>query len=144
MNVSGLIRVASILLTAIVAVSFGLFVWDELGSASKNQTQVAAGGSQQVAMMRDTHGRVTSDENSKLRVNLDKANDTLTSPGESIGKKFGDSHPWTMRGAAFFFGMLVFLLGLRLLASWIEMGGARTGPATRQDPQGGYTAGSRQ
>jgi hypothetical protein len=143
MNVSGLLRIASILLSAIVAVSFGLFVWDELGSASKQQSQLATAGGAQVAVARDTHGRLTSDENGKLRVNLDKANDAITSPGESIGKKFGDSNAWAMRGAAFFFGMLVFLIGLRALAAWIELSGPARNTGTQRGPQDGFIAGSR-
>jgi len=143
MNVSGLLRIASILLSAIVAVSFGLFVWDELGSASKQQAQLATSDGAQVAVVRDTHGRLTSDENGKLRINLDKANDAITSPGESIGKKFGDSNAWAMRGAAFLFGMLVFLIGLRALAAWIEMSGPAGNTGAQRGPQDGFTAGSR-
>lgn len=143
MNVSGLLRIASILLSAIVAVSFGLFVWDELGSASKQQAQLAISGGTQVAVVRDTHGRLTADENGKLRVNLDKANDAITSPGESIGKKVGDSNAWAMRGAAFVFGMLVFLIGLRALAAWIEMSGPASSVGPQRGPQDGFTAGSR-
>ncbi|MBJ7331755.1 MAG: hypothetical protein JHC95_17805 [Solirubrobacteraceae bacterium] len=144
MTVSALIRLVSILLTAIVVISFGLFVWDELGSASKSQTQLAAANGMQVANVRDTHGRLAVDENGKLRVNLDKANDALTSPGESIGKKFSGGNAWALRGAAFLFGMLVFLLGLRVLASWIEMSGPASGSLPTQGGRGGeFTAGSR-
>jgi hypothetical protein len=144
MNVSGLIRLISILLTAIVAVSFGLFVWDELGSASKQQTQLAAAsGGPQIVSVRDAHGRLAVDENDKLRTNLDKANDTITSAGESVGKKLGNNNPWAVRGAAFIFGILVCLLGLRLLAIWIEKSGPASGAVAPRNPQDGYTAGSR-
>lgn len=143
MNVSGLLRVVSILLSAIVAVSFGLFVWDELGSASKQQAQLASSGGVQAAVVRDQHGRLNADENGKLRVNLDKANDVITSPGESIGKNVGDGSPWAMRGLAFFFGMLVFLLGLRLIAAWIEMSGPASQTGPQRGSQDGFTAGSR-
>jgi hypothetical protein len=145
MNVSGILRLASILLTAIIAISFGLFVWDELGSASKAQTQLATKSGGQIITVRDEHGRINSDENGKIRVNLDKANDAITAPGESIGKKLGDSSAWPMRFGAFIFGMLIFLLGLRLLASWIGMNGpaAQTGPQGGRGQQDGFTAGSR-
>ncbi|MBJ7458244.1 MAG: hypothetical protein JHD02_03555 [Thermoleophilaceae bacterium] len=143
MYLSGLIRVVSIVLSAIVAVSFGMFVWDELGSASKRQALLAAGAGPQVTSTRDAHGRLAAAENGKPRLNLDKANDALTSPGESIGKKFGDNHPWAMRGAAFLFGILAFLLGLRLLASWIETNRPQPGSAAQQNQQGGFTASSR-
>lgn len=143
MNVSGLLRVASILLSAIVAISFGLFVWDELGSASKQQTQLASASGAQDLVVRDGHGRLSSDENGKLRVNLDKVNDAITSPGESIGKKLDGSNAWAMRGAAFLFGMLVFLIGLRLLAAWIEMSGPASNNGAQRGPQDAFTAGSR-
>lgn len=140
-SAAGLIRIASLVLTAIVAVSFGMFVWDELGSASKNQANLAAPSGQQVIIARDIHGRLLSEENGKIRIKVDQANDALTSPGESIGKKVGNGNSWTMRGFAFIFGLAIFLVGLRLLASWVEMGGS-----TRQqphNPQQGFTAGSR-
>lgn len=143
MSVSGIIRLISVLLTAIVAISFGLFVWDELGSASKNQTQLTTPNGQKTVAVRDAHGRITADENGKPRMNLDKANDALTSPGESIGAKLGDNGPWAMRGAAFLFGIIVFLIGLRLLASWIEMSGPASGSVTTQGRGGEFTAGSR-
>lgn len=138
---AGLIRIASIVLTAIVAVSFGMFVWDELGSASKNQANFAT-GSEQIVTTRDSHGRLLTEENSKIRVKLDQANDAITSPGESIGKKSGSGNAWSMRGLAFLFGMLIFLVGLRLLATWVEMHGG-AGGRTQQPPQQGYTAGYR-
>lgn len=139
---AGLIRIASILLTALVAVSFGLFVWDELGSASKNQVNIASSANAAVVTTRDAHGRIQADENSKIRIKLDEANDAITSPGESIGKKVGNGNPWSMRGLAFIFGMLVFLVGLRLLASWVELHGDPAPPVQR-NPQQSYTAGYR-
>jgi predicted small integral membrane protein len=143
MNISGLIRLVSILLTAIVVISFGMFVWDELGSASKNQTQLASASGERVLSVRDLHGRLAVTENTTLRVDLDRANDMITGPGESIGRKFGNSEAWAMRGAAFFFGLLVFLVGLRLLAGYIEMSGPASGSVAPRNPQDGFTAGSR-
>jgi hypothetical protein len=86
---------------------------------------------------------MTANENDKLRIRVDKANDALTSPGESIGKRFGDGDPWAMRVAAFAFGMLAFLIGLRLLASWIQLSGKTNVEVAPRDPQDGFTAGSR-
>lgn len=138
-NVAGLIRIASIVLSAIVAISFGLFVWDELGAASKNQVNLATPGAAQSQLVRDVHGRALSEENAKVRVMLDRANDSLTSPGESVGKQVG-GNAWSMRFFSFLFGMLVFLVGLRMLANWIEL---RERPAAPQQPQQNYTAGYR-
>jgi predicted PurR-regulated permease PerM len=140
---AGPIRLLSIVLTAIVAISFTLFVWDELGSASKNQAQLASKNGEQIALTRDLHGRLLASENSKLRVNIDKANDAITSPGEQIGKKVGNTNEWALRGLAFLFGIIVFLIGLRLLASWLEMNGSPSGQVTARNPQDAYTSGSR-
>ena len=143
MNVSGLIRIVSILLTAVVVVSFGMFAWDELGSASKSQAALAGPGGQAVVSARDMHGRLAASENGKARVNIDKVNDAITSPGESIGRKTGNGNIWAMRGLAFIFGMLVFLIGLRLLASYVEMSGPTSNKISTQGRGGEYTAGSR-
>jgi hypothetical protein len=48
-----------------------------------------------------------------------------------------------MRIAAFLFGMMIFLIGLRLLAAWIEMSGPASGSVTPHNRQDGFTAGSR-
>lgn len=141
-SAAGLIRIASLVLTAIVAVSFGMFVWDELGSASKSQANLASPTGQQVIIARDSHGRLLPEENGKIRAKVDQANDAITSPGESIGNKLGDNNSWTMRGFAFIFGLLVFLVGLRLLATWVEMRD-RPGRPQAPNPQQRYTAGYR-
>jgi predicted PurR-regulated permease PerM len=144
MNVSGLIRVVSIALTAVVVLSFGMFVWDELGSASKHQSQIANEENPTFApAVRDVHGRLKADENSKLRVNIDKVNDAVTSPGEQIGKNASNSNIWAMRLASFIFGIALFLIGLRMLASWIEMRGPVQGKTVQRGPTDSYTAGSR-
>jgi hypothetical protein len=143
MNVSGIIRLISILLTAIVVISFGLFVWDELGSASKSQTALTTPSGQVTVSARDAHGRHTADENGKIRIKLDSANDAITSPGEQIGAKVGNNGPWAMRGAAFLFGIIIFLIGLRVLAAWIEMSGPASGSVSTQGRGGERIAGSR-
>lgn len=117
-NAAGLIRIVSSLLTVLVVVSYGLFMYDELGSASKNQSNIAANG-QSVVATRDTHGRMTGPETSSARIKIDKANDTVTSPGESIGKSL-TSNEWGGRTMAFLFGLLVFGVGGRLLAAYVE------------------------
>jgi hypothetical protein len=144
MNVSSLIRFVSIILTAVVVLSFGLFVWDELGSASKGQAALTTPNGQPVAEVRDTHGRDTASENGTFRIKLDSVNDAITSPGEAIGRKTSNGQPWVMRFMAFIFGILVFLIGLRFLATWIGMSGPAPGSTAPTQGRGGqYTAGSR-
>lgn len=142
MDLSQLIRIASLAVTAVIAVSFGLFVWDELDTASKQQLQLSTPSGVVQTTSRDAHGRLVKAEESKFRTRLDQVNDTLTSPGESIGNKVGDGNPWTMRGLALIFGLLVFLVLPRLLADWLERGAPATtarGPGRRP----GYTGSSR-
>jgi predicted PurR-regulated permease PerM len=140
---AGPIRLLSLVLTAIVAISFILFVWDELGSASKNQSELASKSGETVALTRDQHGRLAATENTKLRIDIDKINDAVTSPGESIGKKVGNGNEWAMRGLAFLFGIALFLIGLRMLASWLELNGNPAAKVTPRNPQDAYTSGSR-
>jgi hypothetical protein len=103
-----------------MVVSFGLFFWDELGTASDQQTQLAANGSS-VGVTRDAHGRVTTVTPTAPRTRLDQINDTLTSPGEGVAKHITPTpSPWALRGLALVFGLLVFGVGLRLLAGFIE------------------------
>lgn len=119
-NVPSLIRALSILLTAIVVVSFVSFVWDEAGTASDNQLTISRPGAVAPTIVRDPHGRMEGLKHSKTRLKIDEANDAITSPGEALGDSLG-GNPWALRGLAFVFGILIFFIGLRLLASWLEM-----------------------
>ena len=79
---------------------------------------------------------------SQFRVKLDQVNDTITSPGEELGKRVSASHnEWVMRTLAFVFGILVFTFGLQYLSRWLETSGSTT--YTPRDPNAGFTAGSR-
>lgn len=143
MNAAGLIRIISTLLTVLVLVSYALFMYDELGSASKNQSSIAANGAV-ITVTRDQHGRMTGPDTSTPRIKIDQANDIVTSPGESLGRSVGKSNEWIMRTFAMLFGLLVFGVGGRLLAAYIEKSGFANrdnGPAAGQSE---YTASYRQ
>ncbi len=117
---ASLIRFISLVLTGIIAISFISFVWDEAGTASKNQTVLAQNSGQQIAIVRDERGRLTNIERHKIRQQIDGFADSLTSPGEEIGKQAGGGNAWAMRGGAFIFGILLFAVALRLLAGWMD------------------------
>lgn len=108
------------LLTAIVVISFVSFVWDEAGTASDNQLRISRPDGTAAPIVRDPHGRMQGLKHSKMRLKIDEASDSVTSPGETLGSSLG-GNPWALRGLAFVFGILVFFVGLRLLATWIEM-----------------------
>lgn len=119
MNVPAMVRALSYLLTAVVVISFISFVWDEGGTASEKQVQIAADGSAVMPSARDAHGREMGLKHSALRLRIDEASDAITSPGESLGAALG-GNPWALRGLAFLFGIFVFLIGLQVLANWLE------------------------
>jgi hypothetical protein len=86
---------------------------------------------------------MTTPETATFRLKLDQVNDTLTSPGEQLGKSVGKSNEWAMRVLAFLFGIAVFGIGLRILAEWIEKSGTRRQGPAAPNTSGGFTAGSR-
>lgn len=114
------IRIISILLTALICVSFLLFVWDEMDSTSKTQLQRATIDAEVTVNARDAHGRISKPEQDIWRTKLDSAADNLVSPGERLGKNVGSDNPWAIRILALIFGLLVFFVGPRMLADWIE------------------------
>lgn len=142
MSIPGLLRGLSLLLTAVVVISFVSFVWDEAGTASTNQLLISRPGGEPAAYTRDEHGRMNGLKHSQMREKIDEVNDTITSPGEGLGQSVGGTNEWAMRGVAFLFGFLVFFVGLRVLANWIEMSGR---PEETVGPTGGddFTAGYR-
>jgi hypothetical protein len=115
MSVAGLIRIISLAFCAVVFASFVLFAVDELGQASADASAAAP-----AAVARDAHGRMVQ-SNPIWRVKIDEAADAITSPGENVAAQLSPTpSPWSQRGFALIFGMVVFGLGLRLLASYYE------------------------
>lgn len=115
MSVAGLIRIISLAFCAVVLASFVLFAVDEMGQASADASAASA-----AVVTRDTHGRMVQD-NPTWRVKIDQASDAVTSPGERLAASMSPTpSPWASRGFALLFGMIVFGIGLRLLASYYE------------------------
>lgn len=141
MSIPGILRFLSIVLTAIVSISFISFVWDEAGAASKNQLAISRPDGTAAPYTRDQHGRMIGLHHSKIRLKNDSVADTITSPGESIGRSASENE-WVLRGAAFLFGFLIFFLGLRWLANWIEIS-TRPAPPPERQPDEDYTPGYR-
>ncbi|MGB0872155.1 MAG: hypothetical protein ACPHCI_06885 [Solirubrobacterales bacterium] len=139
MKLPSLIRWISAVACAVFAISFGVFVWDELGAASDGQKAKISGTP--TTITRDTHGRMVSDVPApRWRFELDRFNDMLTAPGESVARQAATvPSPWTIRGFALIFGVIVFGFGLRFGANWLE----RAGSGRRADPVTGFTPGYR-
>jgi hypothetical protein len=141
----GIIRAISIVLTAIVTISFVSFAWDEAQKASENQLLISRPGGEPAGYARDQHGRVEGLKHSKMRLKIDEISDTATSPAEGIGDSASGGNPWAMRGLAFLFGIALFLFGLRGLARWLELSGSTGSPPPPGHEPGGddYTPGYR-
>lgn len=131
MTIPGLIRALSLLLTAVITISFVSFVWDEAGTASQNQLLISRPDGAPNPYSRDTHGRMVGGEHSQTRLRIDDVADQLTSPAEALGDSLSDGNEWAMRGLAFLFGLAVFLFGLRALASWVELSGKPKQPPSQ-------------
>lgn len=118
-----------------------MFVVDELSTASAGQTAIATNSEPAPAVTRDLHGREINPEPTRIRMELDRANDALTQPAEKlVTSTSGTTSPWIQRGVPFVLGLLLFGLALHMLAGWLEM--SRSGGASA-DPNAGFTAGYR-
>lgn len=115
MSVAGLIRIISLAFCAVVLASFVLFAVDELGQASADASAASA-----AIVTRDAHGRMVQ-SNPSWRIKIDDAADAITSPGERVAAQLSPTpSPWASRGFALLFGIIVFGVGLRLLAAYYE------------------------
>jgi hypothetical protein len=138
---SSAIRLISKVICLVLILSFGMFITDELTTASGNQTALAGSHAQKV-VVRDAHGREINPDKTKIRAKLDQVNDALTSPAEKlVTGTSGTTSPWVERAVPFILGMLFFGLGLHMLANWLEM--SRSGDTPVSDPQAGFTSGYR-
>lgn len=141
MKLPSLIRWISAVACAVFALSFGMFVWDELGTASTTQTVKATYGTPAV-VTRDAHGRIIGEPPARWRYEIDSLSDRLTAPGEDFASHIAATpSPWAMRGFALIFGVLVFGFGLRMGANWVES--SRFMQRRPIDPETGFTPGYR-
>jgi hypothetical protein len=121
--VSSLLRIASILCSAVLVLSFGAFASDQAGAGSK-QTVAAittADASEQVAPAPNLDQpspnaeteRVREKSHSPVREKLDDANDALVAPFKGVS---ASGSIWTQRIVAALLALLVFGVGLHYLA----------------------------
>ncbi len=113
----GLLRTASIVASAIVLVSFGMFALDETRNASK-ESAAAVAGLEATRTSDPSPGaeRARERAHSKARELVDDADDILVAPFASIA---GGSHSsWVRRGVPTFLALLVYGFGLSFLARY--------------------------
>jgi hypothetical protein len=109
------LRIASLAATAVLALSFGLFAIDE-SKASSEQTVQTLEGSDVAVPTTDAGERAREAENGDARELIDDANDVLVDPFESV---VDSTDSWVQRGVPALLALLVFGLGLRLLAGYL-------------------------
>jgi hypothetical protein len=126
-----LLRLASIACAAILIVSFGWFAADQAGNGSK-QTIAKLNAADQPASstkaqdnvdQADPSGQAESVREKRhgaVREAIDDADDVLVSPFSGIVSRTDSI--WAQRGITTLLALLVFGLGLRMLAAWVPGG----------------------
>jgi hypothetical protein len=117
-----IVRTLSIAASAIVALSYLMFAWDEVDRGSKEQQQaVGVGTGNRVEIAIDpapTADQETLREqsHSSVREAIDDADDVLLQPFTGLVESTSN---WVIRGVPTMIGLLVYGLGLGLLANFL-------------------------
>jgi hypothetical protein len=113
-----ILRTLAIAASVVIALGFVLFAVDELDGASKGQRQALAQqtgvpDTPEVAPTEEEEAARAS-ENTPAREAIDDANDVLLAPFSDI---VSSKDVWVIRGVPTLLGLLVYGLGLGLLAN---------------------------
>jgi hypothetical protein len=117
-----LIRLLAMALSAVVALSFILFAIDEIDRGSKVQQQALGEGTgNRVKIAIDPaptakQESLREQEHSKVREGIDDADDVLLQPFSGL---IDSDSNWVTRGLPTLLGLLVYGLGLGLLANFM-------------------------
>ena len=110
------LRIAAILVSVVIVLSFGLFAIDELnGASSRNEARLAQ---DLEANPPPAAERQREKDHGAVREAIDDANDVIVSPFEGIVSS-SDSR-WAQRGVPALLALLVFGLGLGFLARFMH------------------------
>jgi hypothetical protein len=109
-----LLRLASLVVCAIVVASFAAFVIDQSKSASAHQTREITSG-----VPATTSDAKTKAHESGARKTLDEASEELTSP--FAGVVSGSSSEWVVRGVKVLLTLAVYGFGLGFLARVVRV-----------------------
>ena len=102
---------ASIVLTLIIVASWAMFASDEISNASKEQTAEIDGDNAPATEQQ------SKDDRGAVRKAIDKVADQLTSPFNGIVSATAGT--WAKRTVPAALGILLYGLGLAMLARWI-------------------------
>jgi len=111
-----LIRLASLVICAIVVASFAIFAFEQTKTASKHQTEAITGGSSQSSS--SGASRKTSAHESSVHKTIDEVAQKLTSPFAGV---VSSSSEWVTRGVKLALALLVYGLGVGFLARALRM-----------------------
>jgi hypothetical protein len=109
------LRAIAILASAIVALSFATFAVDEIDRGSKTQQALVSSELGQPAPPPSVE-RVREQQHGKVRELVDDGNDVLLAPFAGL---FDSNSAWLTRGVPALIGLLVYGLGLGLIANYL-------------------------
>jgi hypothetical protein len=117
-----ILRLLAIAASVVIAISFLLFATDEMDRGSKtqqralaNETGVPEPDLAQVSPAPEEEA-VREQEHSAVREAIDDANDVLLQPFSNVADS---SSNWVIRGVPTLLGLLIYGLGLGLLANFL-------------------------
>lgn len=109
-----LIRLASLVICAIVIASFAIFALDQTKTASKHQTEEVTGAPGATAKSSAASGASARAHEGSLHKAIDNASDDFTSP--FAGVVSGSSSEWLTRGVKLLLALLVYGVGVGFVA----------------------------
>jgi hypothetical protein len=117
-----IIRTLAIAASAVVALSFAMFAWDEVDRGSKvQQRELGEGTGNRVEIAIDPAPSADQEalrerSHSSVREAIDDVNDVLLQPFTGL---VDSPNNWVIRGVPTLLGLLVYGLGLGLLANFL-------------------------
>lgn len=110
-----LIRLASLVICAIVIASFAIFALNQTKTASKHQTEeIISGPAAAAAGVTARAGKSAVTNESSLHKRIDEASEDFTSP--FAGAVSSSNSEWLTRGVKLFLALLVYGVGVGFLA----------------------------
>jgi hypothetical protein len=109
-----LLRLASLVICAIVIASFAIFALGQTKTASKHQIEEVTGGPATTSTSGTRAGSSATAHESSLHKTIDEASEEFTSP--FAGVVSGSSSEWLTRGVKLFLALLVYGVGAGFLA----------------------------
>ncbi len=114
-----LLRLASLVICAIVIASFAIFALNQTKTASKHQTEEVTSGPTAADASRAASNAAAKNHESSLHKTIDNASNDFTSP--FAGVVSSSSSEWLTRGVKLFLALLVYGVGVGFLARMLRI-----------------------